>query len=287
MLLIKRRFSQPLVPASHPRPPVSQRWSPSTSGSQRNHGRSHAASAPDAASRGAGASQHRDTGRPASPSCAPQLGPARRRGSARGGGGYQPARPRRHHPLPGTGGPSAPCGADLPGARAPGHRGAASFRRRVSAGVGRRARPLRVGRGSERRARHDGRPAAFRGLAVAAQCGRVAHVGRAAEILLAVRAVLRHQRQRRRELPFLLRHPRRDPAEYLGRRGDRSHGKHAAHSVWPRTGALAAAGDPKPNAPSPSPEARSPRGACVRPRRARPLGLSRVLCVQPLLPSPL
>ena len=177
-----------------------------------------------------------------------------------GGGGYQPARPRRHHPLPGTGGPSAPCGADLPGARAPGHRGAASFRRRVSAGVGRRARPLRVGRGSERRARHDGRPAAFRGLAVAAQCGRVAHVGRAAEILLAVRAVLRHQRQRRRMLPFLLRLPRRDPAEYLDRRGDRSHGKHAAHSVWPRTGALrrgsgSEAQRPTPYAPSPSPKA--------------------------------
>ena len=169
------------------------------------------------------------------------------------GGGYQPARPRRHHPLPGTGGPSAPCGADLPGARAPGHRGAASFRRRVSAGVGRRARPLRVGRGSERRARHDGRPAAFRGLAVAAQCGRVAHVGRAAEILLAVRAVLRHQRQRRRELPFLLRHPLRDPAEYLGRRGDRSHGKHAAHSVWPRTGALRRGSGSEAQRPTPTP----------------------------------
>ena len=86
-------------------PAVVHLWQPEKS-------RSHAASAP----------------RPASPSCAPQLGPARRRGgSARGEGGYQPARPRRHHPLPGTGGPSAPCGADLPGARAPGHRGAASF----------------------------------------------------------------------------------------------------------------------------------------------------------------
>ena len=75
LVLPNGSFFQPPVPASSIGS-VSQQWSPSTSGSQRNHGCSRAAFAPDAAPRGAGASQHRHTGRPASPSCGPQLSPA-------------------------------------------------------------------------------------------------------------------------------------------------------------------------------------------------------------------